>query len=252
MSVNSPGTEPAVVLRGLRKYYRDETGRQFAAVDGLDLEIEAGTVYGLLGPNGAGKTTTLKILATLTEADAGEVRIAGVDRQRDPLGVRERLAWVPAEAGLAERLSPRESVRLFARIQGVSDPEAAADRWLARLGASGFADRPNGSLSTGMKRRVVLARALVHDPAVVLLDEPTDGLDVSGRRDVLALVRGLAEGGRTVILSSHILSEVQKIADRVGLVTRGRLIAEGTVAEVLARSDTTDLDAAFLALTEGP
>jgi ABC-2 type transport system ATP-binding protein len=249
--VSAASPAPAVVIRGLRKHYRDENGRQFAAVDGLDLSIATGTVYGLLGPNGAGKTTTLKILATLTEADAGEVHVAGIDRARDPLGVRERLAWVPAEAGLADRLTPRESVRLFARIQGVSSPDAAADRWLERLGASGFADRPNGGLSTGMKRRVVLARALVHDPAVVLLDEPTDGLDVSGRRDVLALVRGLVDGGRTVILSSHILSEVQKIADRVGLVAHGRLVAEGTVAEVLARSGAADLDAAFLALTEG-
>jgi ABC-type multidrug transport system ATPase subunit len=238
-----------IEVRGLVKRFRGADGAPFAAVDHLDLAVGAGIVYGLLGPNGAGKTTTLRVLATLTEPDEGTVWVAGVDRRKDPLGVRERLAYVPAEAGLPERLSPREVVRSFARIQGISSPDAVADGWLDRLGATSYADRPCGGLSTGMKRRVVLARALVHSPSVVLLDEPTDGLDVSGRREVLDLVKGLARDGRTVILSSHILGEVRRVADRIGLVTTGRLVAEGTVDEILARTGTKDLDDAFLALT---
>ncbi len=240
-----------IEVRGLVKRFRTADGEPFAAVDHLDLAVGAGTVYGLLGPNGAGKTTTLRILATLADPDEGTVTVAGIDRRKDPLGVRARLAYVPAEAGLPDRLSPREVVRLFARIQGISAPDKTAEAWLEKLGAAPYADRPCAGLSTGMKRRVVLARALVHSPQVVLLDEPTDGLDVPGRRDVLELVRELAKEGRTVILSSHILGEVRKVADKIGLVAKGKLMAEGTVQEVLARTHTDDLDVAFLALTEG-
>jgi ABC-type multidrug transport system ATPase subunit len=235
-------------VRGLTRHFRGASGERVVAVAGLDLDVAPGTVYGMLGPNGAGKTTTLKILATLTEPDAGEVIVAGVDRRRDPLGVRARLGWVPAEAGLPERLTPREVVRLFAEVQGVARADAAATRWLGRLGADGYADRPCQGLSTGMKRRVVLARALVHEPQVVLLDEPTDGLDVPGRRDVLDVVVTLAREGRTVVLSSHILGEVRRVADRVGLVAAGVMRAEGTVAELLDRTETDDLDQAFLRL----
>ena len=235
-------------VRGLTRHFRGADGGRVLAVAGLDLDVSPGTVYGLLGPNGAGKTTTLKILATLTEPDAGEVIVAGVDRRRDPLGVRARLGWVPAEAGLPERLTPREVVRLFAEVQGVADADAAATRWLHRLGAAAYSDRPCQGLSTGMKRRVVLARALVHEPQVVLLDEPTDGLDVSGRRDVLDVVVTLAREGRTVVLSSHILGEVRRVADRVGLVAGGVMRAEGTVAELLDQTETDDLDQAFLRL----
>ena len=241
-----------IEVRGLRKTWKDAGRGQVVAVDDLSFTVAPGEVYGLLGPNGAGKTTTLRMLATLTEPDAGLIRVDGVDRAVDPLAARQRLAYVPAEAGLPERLGPREVVRLFADIQGVADPRAAADAALASLGASAFANTPCGDLSTGMKRRVVLARALVHAPAVLLLDEPTDGLDVPGRREVLTLIRAQAKAGRAVILSSHIMGEVERVVDRVGVMARGRLVAEGTVAEVLRRSETTNLDDAFLALTGSP
>jgi ABC-type multidrug transport system ATPase subunit len=182
--------------------------------------------------------------------DAGQIRLDGVDPMKDPLGARSRLAYVPAEAGLPDRLTPREVVRLFARIQGVPHPTVAADEVLDRLGALAYADAPCGQLSTGMKRRVVLARSLVHGPGVLLLDEPTDGLDVPGRRDVLGLVREQAGAGRAVVISSHILAEVQRVADRVGVLNTGRKLAEGTVAEVLAAGGASNLDDAFLALLE--
>jgi sodium transport system ATP-binding protein len=222
------------------------------AVAGLDITVNAGEVYGLLGPNGAGKTTTLRCLATLSEPDEGEIRIGGVDRRADPLRAREQLAYVPAEAGLAERLTPREVVRLFASIQGVPRPRERADHLLERLGATSYADTPCGELSTGMKRRVVLARALVHEPPLLLLDEPTDGLDVPGRRDVLDVIREQRAAGRGVVLSSHIMGEVQRVVDRIGVVARGRLVAEGTVAEVLAQTGAADLDDAFLHLVGDP
>ena len=222
-----------LVVEGLSKRFRAASG-WVDAVAGVSFSVRAGEVYGLLGPNGAGKTTTLRCLATLAAPDAGSVRIAGVDRVRDPLGAREQLAYVPAEAGLPERLTPREVVGLFARIQAVPNPDARAEACLARLGATPFADSACGDLSTGMKRRVVLARALVHAPPVLLLDEPTDGLDVPGRRDVLAVIRAERDAGRAVILSSHIMGEVEKVVDRIGVVAGGRLVAEGTVESLLA------------------
>jgi len=240
-----------IVVRDLVKRYRTRAG-PLTAVDHLSFEVRAGEVYGLLGPNGAGKTTTLRCVATLAEFDEGTVHIGGVDRRADPLRAREQLAYVPAEAGLPERLSPREVVRLFADVQGVSKPHQRAEALLEKLGASSYADTPCGDLSTGMKRRVVLARALVHEPPALLLDEPTDGLDVPGRRDVLSVIREQRDAGRGVVLSSHIMGEVEKVVDRIGVVARGRLVAEGTVAEVLALTQTDDLDDAFIALVGEP
>jgi len=234
----------------LHKRFRDPSRGEVVAVAGLSFSVEPGEVYGLLGPNGAGKTTTLRILATLVQPDTGQVVLGGVDRQADPLEVRRHMAYVPAEAGLPDRLSPREVVRLFARVQGVGRPRRTADQLLDRLGADGYADTPCGDLSTGMKRRVVLARALVHEPEVLLLDEPTDGLDVPGRREVLDLVREQAAAGRAVVISSHILAEVQRVADRVGVLNLGRLIAEGSVDDLLHDAHTTSLDDAFLSLLE--
>lgn len=241
----------SIEVQGLVKRFATRERGQFLAVDHLSLSIQNGEVYGLLGPNGAGKTTTLRMLATLLEPDEGRVVIGGVDL-RDPLGVRRRLAYVPAEAGLPERLTGREVVRLFARIQGVSSPRERADELLEKVGAAAYADRACGELSTGMKRRIVLARALVHDPAVLLLDEPTDGLDVPGRREILSLVRSQAALGKAIVLSSHIMGEVEKVVDRIGVVANGRLVAEGTLPEVLAAAGTTSLDEAFLRLTAAP
>jgi ABC-2 type transport system ATP-binding protein len=239
-----------LTITGLVKRFQTSSRGEVVAVGGLSLHVDAGEVYGLLGPNGAGKTTTLRILATLADPDEGRIDVGGIDRMKDPMGARSVLAYVPAEAGLPERLSPREVVRLFARIQGVAHPEQAADRMLERMGASTYIDTPCGDLSTGMKRRVVLARGLVHEPKVLLLDEPTDGLDVTGRRDVLGLIRAQAESGRAVILSSHIMGEVERVVDRVGVVDHGKLVAEGTVAEVLAQAGASTLDDAFVALVQ--
>ena len=219
------------------------------AVNQVSLSVGAGEVYGLLGPNGAGKTTTLRMLSTLMRPDSGTLLIHGVDGIANPQEARTHLAYVPAEAGLPDKLSPVEVVTLYGALQGVSNPRQRAHDNLARLGAAPYENQPCGDLSTGMKRRVVLARALVHNPSVLLLDEPTDGLDVSGRRDVLKLVREIAETGRAIIISSHIMSEVEKVADRVGVVSAGVLVAEGTIPEILAHSKQSSLDDAFIALT---
>lgn len=237
-----------IEVDNLVKRFRAPFRGTITAVDHLTLRVTPGEVYGLLGPNGAGKTTTLRILSTLVRPDEGTVRVDGVDVVAEPLEARRRLAYVPAEAGLPAQLTPTEVVRLFARIQGVDDPRGVTTRLLDTLGALTYADTPCGELSTGMKRRVVLARAMVHDPAVLLLDEPTDGLDVPGRRDVLRLVREQAAAGKTVIVSSHIMVEVERVADRIGLVAHGHLAAEGRLPEVLAQARADNLDDAFLTL----
>lgn len=233
----------------LARRFQDPDRGAVDAVAGVSLEVRAGEVYALLGPNGAGKTTTLRMLATLLRPDRGRVEVDGVDAAARPLEARARLAYVPAEAGLEPQLRAREAVSLFARIQGVEKPGEQAMALLETLGAGGLAQAPCGTLSTGQKRRVVLARALVHDPPVLLLDEPTDGLDVPGRRDVLGLVRRLAGEGRAVLVSSHIMGEVEAVADRAGVMAGGRLVAEGSLAELRALAGVHDLGEVFLRLT---
>ena len=233
----------------LVKTFHDPGRGTFRAVDALSLSVGPGEVYGLLGANGAGKTTTLRMLATLLTPDSGGITIDGIDALRSPIQARQRLAYVPAEAGLPERLTPREVVRIFAQIQGVSNATRRADALLETLGAAEIAATPCGKLSTGQKRRVVLARALVHEPPLLLLDEPTDGLDVQGRAEILALMRRLAGEGRAVLMSSHIMGEVEAVCGRVGVVVGGRAVAEGTLPALLAQTQTTDLSSAFLALS---
>lgn len=237
-----------IEVRDLRKHYPVASGDPVVAVDGLSFVVKPGEVYGLLGANGAGKTTTLKMLATLIQPDGGRILVDGVDALKDPLGARARLAYVPAEAGLPPQLSPRETVRLYGAIQGVDDPAGRAVAILERLGAGSYLNTPNGDLSTGMKRRVVLARALIHEPQVLMLDEPTDGLDVLGRRDVLELVRAQALAGRTIIVSSHIMVEVERIVDRLGIVAKGRMAGTGTLEEILRDTGKSTLDDAFVHL----
>jgi sodium transport system ATP-binding protein len=235
----------AIVVDGLEKTY----GKDVRALDGVRFSVSEGEIYGLLGPNGAGKTTSLRMLATLLRPDRGRIEIDGIDAIANPVAARSRLAYVPAEAGLPERLTPHETVRLFGEIQGVAKSAARAEELLDQLGATQYARTPCSSLSTGMKRRVVLARALIHNPPLLLLDEPTDGLDVAGRRDVLDLVRGLARDRRAVIVSSHIMGEVEALCSRIGIMSRGAIVADGSVETLLSTTGTSELGDAFLSLT---
>jgi len=225
--------EAAVEARGLTKRYGDTL-----AVDRLDLAIRAGEIFGLLGPNGAGKTTTILMLLGLTEPTAGQARVLGMDPARRPLEVKRRVGYVPDDVGFYGPLTGRENLRYTARLNRLPPAEAEEriGRLLAEVGLAEAADRRVETYSRGMRQRLGIADALVKEPEVAILDEPTVGIDPEGVTDILALIRSLArDRGATVLLSSHLLHQVQSICDRVGIFIGGRLIAVGPVHELAER-----------------
>jgi sodium transport system ATP-binding protein len=220
----------------------------FVAVRGLSLAVRPGEVYALLGANGAGKTTALRCLATLLAPTSGTARIAGFDAREQPLEVRRRLGFLAASMGLYARLTSRELLRYFARLQGVDEAqlEARVDDVVQRFGIAPFEDKLCGRLSTGQRQRVNIARATVHDPPALVLDEPTLGLDVLSGAAIYDFIAEARQRGRAVLFSTHHMSEVELLADRVGILAGGRLAAEGTVREVVAGSGEENLARAFL------
>jgi sodium transport system ATP-binding protein len=232
-----------IEIERLTKSYGDLT-----AVRDLSLRVPGGEVYALLGANGAGKTTALRCLATLLRPTSGAARIGGFDSVEAPLEVRRRLGFLAASMGLYQRLTARELLRYFARLHGI-DGEAAERRveeMVAAFGLEEFADRLCGRLSTGQRQRVSIARAVVHDPPALVLDEPTLGLDVLSSETIFAFVADARERGRAVLFSTHQMSEVELLADRVGIIAGGRLVAEGTADEIVAQAGEHNLARAFL------
>ena len=222
-----------------------------AAVAGLSFTVAPGEIYGLLGPNGAGKTTTLRILAGILVPTTGSAHVAGIDVARDPLSVRRRLGFLTNTTGLYPRLSGRELLRYFARLHGMSRDATAAriDALVAALALGPFFDRRCESLSTGERQRTSIARAVLHDPDVLILDEPTAGLDVLASRFLRDFVRAERDRGKAVLFSTHYLAEAELLCDRIGLLHRGRLLAEGTPAALRgAADDAPSLEEAFLRL----
>lgn len=227
-----PGGPPAIAVERLVRRYPGGV----TALDGLDLSVPAGSVFGLLGPNGAGKTTTLRLLAGLTRPTAGRAIVAGLDPAHDPLGVRNRLGYLEQDPRAYGWMTGREQVRLVGRLHGLdgSELEAAVGDALARVALGAAADRRAGGYSGGMRQRLGIAGALVHRPPVVVLDEPVSSLDPEGRRDVLGLIASL-RGTATVLFSSHVLSDVERVCDRVAILDRGRLVVEGGIGDLLER-----------------
>jgi sodium transport system ATP-binding protein len=243
-----------IEVRDLCKVYEDPDGGRIEAVSGASLTCFAGEVYGLLGPNGAGKTTTLRCLATILTPTSGSARIAGHDLLTEPMAVRRNLGFLSTTTGLYSRLTPRETLRFFAALYGWQG--ARLDERIAEVirmfEIEKYADRPNDRLSTGMKQRVSLARAVVHDPPVLILDEPTTGLDPVVAWTVDDAVRSLAAQGKCILLSSHILGQVEEICSRVGVIVDGTVVGEGTIEELCRQTGAGSLKEAFFALVRGP
>jgi sodium transport system ATP-binding protein len=219
------------------------------AVDGVSFVARDGEITGLLGPNGAGKTTTLRMLYTLMAPDAGSVRVDGIDAATDATAVRRRLGVLPDARGLYKRLTARENIEYFARLQQL-DPAIArrnADALIAALDMGDIADRRAEGFSQGQRVKTAIARALVHDPRNVILDEPTNGLDVMATRAMRAFMSRLRDEGRCVLFSSHIMQEVAALCDRIVVIARGRVVADASPSALLAETGAATLEDAFVA-----
>jgi sodium transport system ATP-binding protein len=230
-------------------------GRSLLAVDDLSFQVAAGEVYGLLGPNGAGKTTTLRMILGLLSPTSGQASIAGFGSSAHPDEVKRRVGLVSATAGLYQTLTVGEMLLFFADLYGVAPAAASAEleRLSRLLGLDDFLDQRCQTLSTGQRQRVSLARALIHRPPVMLLDEPTHGLDVLGSQVVNEYIDHLRREGKAVILTTHRLDEAERLCSRFGLLHKGRLVSEGTLTELRERTGCTSLVEMFLMLSHvGP
>ncbi len=220
------------------------------AVRDLTLTVRSGEIYGLLGPNGAGKTTALRCAATLLAPSAGTVRVAGLDVAERPLEARRRIGFLSASMGLYERHTPVEFLRLFGELHGLGGARLSerVDELVARFGITEFAGRYCGRLSTGQRQRVAIARAVIHDPAVVVLDEPTNGLDVVSAESIHAFIYEEQARGKAVLFSTHQMESAELLAERLGILVEGRLVAEGSLETLLEETEQPNLARAFLRL----
>ena len=223
------------------------------AVDGVSFTAPDGVVTGLLGPNGAGKTTTLRMIYGLMKPESGTIQIDGKDALADPLAAQTRLGVLPDQSGLYPRLTAREHIRYFGSLHGLSGAalEQRMQSLIEILDLKKVADRRVGGFSHGERTKVALARALVHDPPNVVLDEPTNGLDVLSTRAVREVIRHVKSQNRCVVFSSHVMQEVSALCDRIVVIARGRVVAEGSADELIAQAGTATLEDAFVSLA-GP
>jgi sodium transport system ATP-binding protein len=235
---------------GLCKTFKDKKRGEIKAVDSLSFRCQPGQIYGLLGANGAGKTTTLRMLATILQPTAGTARVAGNDVTSEPEKVRHSVGFLSTATALYGRLTAKEMVEYFGRLHGMEEAALArrVDELFGRLEMNEFRDRRCEKLSTGMKQKVSIARTLVHDPPVMIFDEPTLGLDVMTARTIVQFIRECRERGKTVIFSSHVMSEVEKLCDKIGIIHNGKILSEGTLAEQRERHGIQDLEDIFVHL----
>ena len=234
-----------IEARGLQKSFGAHR-----AVNDVSFIARDGEITGLLGPNGAGKTTTLRMLYTLMRPDAGTILIDGHDALLEPLAVRRLVGVLPDSRGLYKRLTARENIEYFASLHGMAAGEASArtDALIETLGMQDFAERPTGGFSQGERVKTAIARALVHGPRNVLLDEPTNGLDVTATRSLREFLRGLRASGRCILLSTHLMQEVAALCDRIVIIAHGRVVADGTADEVRKIAGEQNLEEAFVKL----
>lgn len=236
-----------ITAHKLHKAFKTKTGL-VKAVDGVDFDARDGQITGLLGPNGAGKTTTLRMLYTLMQPDAGQVLVDGIDAARDPATVRRTLGVLPDARGVYKRLTARENIAYFGQLHGLSKAtiEQRTRMLSTALQMDDILDRQTEGFSQGQRTKTAIARALVHDPKNVILDEPTNGLDVMTTRAMRAFLRQLRDEGRCVIFSSHIMQEVAALCDRIVIIAKGQVVASGSADELRAQFGQDNLEDAFV------
>ena len=236
-----------IIANDLHKSFKTKTGK-VTAVDGVSFTARDGQITGLLGPNGAGKTTTMRMLYTLMTPDRGNVTVDGIDAARDPVAVRRALGVLPDARGVYKRLTARENIAYFGELHGLSSKQIA-ERTKAlsdALDMGDILDRQTEGFSQGQRTKTAIARALVHDPRNVILDEPTNGLDVMTTRAMRGFLRQLREEGRCVIFSSHIMQEVAALCDRIVIIAKGTVVAAGTADELREQAGEDNLEDAFV------
>jgi sodium transport system ATP-binding protein len=237
-----------IEVRNLSKRFHDKKRGEIRAVDGVSFRCEPGQIYGLLGANGAGKTTTLRMLATILEPTDGTAVVCGHDVVEAPEKVRGKVGFLSTATALYPRLTARELVQYFGRLNGIDESllNQRVNNIFDRLDMNGFRDRRCDKLSTGMKQKTSIARTLVHDPPVMIFDEPTLGLDIMTARTITAFIRECRDLGKAVIFSTHIMSEVEKLCDVIGIIQNGRLLAEGTLAQLREKYQEQELEEIFV------
>ncbi len=233
----------ALSARGLVRRFGDLT-----AVKNVSIELRQGEVLGLLGPNGAGKTTILRMLAGILAPNEGSVSVMGIDTQTDPLAARQQIGFLSGDTQLYQRLNPREVLDYFGRLYGVpaARRRERIEQLVAELDMASFASRPCGQLSTGQKQRANIARAFLHQPMVLILDEPTNALDVLTGRFIIQAIRREKAAGRAILFSTHMMGEAEYLCDRILLLHKGEIVGGGTVPEILERTGCANLTDAFL------
>lgn len=235
----------------LSRQQRKESGtteHKAVAVDGISFRCEPGRVFSLLGPNGAGKTTTLRMISTIFKPTSGSIRIAGIDAVADPTGARRKIGFLTGSTGLYARLTPNEVIRYFADLYSVprEEFEARKEQLYTLLDMHDFQNKRVGKLSTGMKQKVSICRTMIHDPEVVVFDEPTSGLDVITAENIIQLIRNCRVEGKTVIFSSHIMSEVDLLCDDLAIVHKGKLLFNGTMTDFKTGMQAENLTSEFI------
>jgi sodium transport system ATP-binding protein len=237
-----------IETRGLSKVFQDKKRGAIRAVDRVSFTCKAGQIYGLLGANGAGKTTTLRMLATILEPTDGTALVCGHDIVEQPEEVRRHVGFLSTATALYPRLTSQEMVEYFGRLNGLDEAtlQKRRDDIFQRLDMNSFRDRRCDKLSTGMKQKTSIARTLIHDPQVMIFDEPTLGLDIMTARTIIDFIRECRQRGKTVIFSTHVMSEVEKLCDVVGIIQSGKLLAEGSLGELRDRHHRHDLEEIFV------
>ncbi len=234
----------------ISKTFQDAKRGPVHAVDGISLTCRPGEVYGLLGPNGAGKTTLMRMMATILSPTGGSASVNGYDVVRQSAQVRAGIGYLSGSTALYDRMTPREMVSYFGALYGLSKAETKRrlERIFDALEITGYADTRCDKLSTGQRQRVSIARTIIHEPPVLIFDEPTNGLDILASRGIVEFIRRCRDEGRTVIFSTHILSEVESLCDRIGVVYKGKLITEGTMDDLRRQTNRSTLHDIFLSL----